>query len=90
MIQGLYDIDPFYSLDAALVWTLPKQKLRLTLKGNDLLNSQKPLTHIDRQGQKSRMELFQDNRSVLLTIRYSFGGYKEKKVKAVDTSRFGT
>ena len=90
VIQGLYDIDPLYSLDAALVWTLPKQKLRLTLKGNDLLNSQKPLTHIDRQGQKSRMELFQDNRSVLLTIRYSFGGYKEKKVKAVDTSRFGT
>lgn len=90
VIQGLYDIDPLYSLDAALVWTLPKQKLRLTLKGNDLLNSQKPLTHIDQQGQKSRMELFQDNRSVLLTIRYSFGGYKEKKVKAVDTSRFGT
>lgn len=89
-IQGIYDIDPLYSLDAALVWTLPKQKLRLTLKGTDLLNSQKPLTHIDEQSQKSRMELFQDMRSVSLTIRYSFGGYKEKKVKAVDTSRFGT
>ena len=46
-IQGIYDIDPLYSLDAALVWTLPKKKLRLTLKGSDLLNSQKPLTHID-------------------------------------------
>lgn len=89
-IQGIYDIDPLYSLDAALVWTLPKKKLRLTLKGTDLLNSQKPLTHIDEQGQKSRMELFQDIRSVSLTIRYSFGSYKEKKVKAVDTSRFGT
>lgn len=89
-IQGIYDIDPPYSLDAALVWTLPKKKLRLTLKGSDLLNSQKPLTHIDEQGQKSRMELFQDIRSVSLTLRYSFGGYKEKKVKSVDTSRFGT
>lgn len=89
-IQGIYDIDPLYSLDAALVWTLPKKKLRLTLKGSDLLNSQKPLTHIDEQGQKSRMELFQDIRSVSLTLRYSFGGYKEKKVKSVDTSRFGT
>ena len=73
-IQGIYDIDPLYSLDAALVWTLPKKKLRLTLKGSDLLNSQKPLTHIDEQGQKSRMELFQDIRSVSLTLRYSFGG----------------
>ena len=36
------------------------------------------------------MELFQDIRSVSLTLRYSFGGYKEKKVKSVDTSRFGT
>ena len=89
-IQGIYDIDPLYSLDAALVWTLPKKKLRLTLKGSDLLNSQKPLTHIDEQGQKSRMELFQDIRSISLTLRYSFGGYKEKKVKSVDTSRFGT
>lgn len=89
-IQGIYDIAPLYSLDAALAWTLPKKKLRLTLKGSDLLNSQKPLTHIDEQGQKSRMELFQDIRSVSLTLRYSFGGYKEKKVKSVDTSRFGT
>lgn len=89
-IQGIYDIAPLYSLDAALVWTLPKKRLRLTLKGSDLLNSQKPLTHIDEQGQKSRMELFQDVRSVSLTLRYSFGGYKEKKMKSVDTSRFGT
>lgn len=89
-IQGIYDIDPLYSLDAALVWTLPKKRLRLTLKGSDLLNSQKPLTHIDEQRQKSRMELFQDIRFVSLTLRYSFGGYKEKKVKSVDTSRFGT
>lgn len=88
-IQGIYDIDPLYSLDAALVWNLPKKKLRLTLKGSDLLNSQKPLTHIDEQGQQSRMELFQDMRSVSLTIRYNFGGYKEKKVKEVDTSRLG-
>lgn len=88
-IQGIYDIDPLYSLDAALVWNLPKKKLRLTLKGTDLLNSQKPFTHIDEQGQHSRMELFQDMREVSLTIRYSFGGYKEKKVKGVDTSRLG-
>lgn len=89
-IQGIYDIDPLYGLDASLVWNLPKKKLRLTLKGTDLLNSRKPLTHIDEQGQKSRMELFNDIRAVSLTIRYSFGGYKEKKVKEVDISRFGT
>lgn len=90
MIQGIYDIDPMYGLDAALVWTLPKQKLRITLKADDLLNSRKPVTYIDEQGQKSRMELYNDMQSVSLTVRYSFGGYKEKKVKSVDTSRFGT
>lgn len=31
-----------------------------------------------------------DVRSVSLTVRYTFGSYKEKKVKAVDTSRFAT
>lgn len=90
MIQGIYNIDPMYGLDAALVWTLPKQKLRFTLKADDVLNSRKPVTYIDQQGQKSRMELFMDMQSISLTIRYSFGGYKEKKVKSVDTSRFGT
>lgn len=90
IIQGVYDIDPLYSIDASLVWSLPEKNLRFTLKGSDLLNSHTPVTHIDEQGQKSRMELFQDMRSVSLTVRYSFGGYKEKKVKAVDTSRFGT
>lgn len=52
-IQGIYDIDPLYGIDAALVWTLPRQKLRFTLKGTDLLNSQKPLTISMSRGRKA-------------------------------------
>ena len=64
--------------------------MRVTLKREDLFLGRSPVTHMDEQEQKSRMKLFQNSRNVALTIQYSFGGYKEKKVKEVDTSRFGT
>lgn len=90
VIQGLYDVDRISNVSAGLVWRLAKDKMRVTLKGEDLFLGRSPVTHMDEQGQKSRMKLFQDSRNVTLTIQYSFGGYKEKKVKEVDTSRFGT
>lgn len=89
-IQGLYDIEPLYSLDASLAWSFPKQNIRATLKGNDLLDTRRAVTKVDEQGQKSRMKLFQDNRMVTLTVNYTFGGYKSLKAKAIDTSRLGT
>lgn len=90
VIQGLYDVDLIYNVSAGLTWTFAKKKMRLTVRGNDLFEGGNPVTHIDEQGQKSRMKLWQDSRNVTLTLRYSFGGYKEKKSKEVDTSRFGT
>lgn len=90
VIQGLYDIDLIYNVSAGLAWTFAKKKMRLTVRGNDLFEGANPVTHVDEQGQKSRMKLWQDSRNVTLTLRYSFGGYKEKKAKEVDTSRLGT
>lgn len=90
VIQGLYDIDLIYNVSAGLTWTFAKKKMRLTVRGNDLFEGGNPVTHVDEQGQKSRMKLWQDSRNVTFTLRYSFGGYKEKKAKEVDTSRFGT
>lgn len=90
VIQGLYDVDLIYNVSAGLTWTFAKKKMRLTVRGNDLFEGGNPVTHVDEQGQKSRMKLWQDSRNVTLTLRYSFGGYKEKKAKEVDTSRLGT
>ena len=90
VIQGLYDIDLIYNVSAGLACTFAKKKMRLTVRGNDLFEGANPVTHVDEQGQKSRMKLWQDSRNVTLTLRYSFGGYKEKKAKEVDTSRLGT
>ena len=90
VIQGLYDVDLIYNVSAGLTWTFAKKKMRLTVRGNDLFEGGNPVTHVDEQGQKSRMKLWQDSRNVTLTLRYSFGGYKAKKAKEVDTSRLGT
>ena len=90
VIQGLYDVDLIYNVSAGLTWTFAKKKMRLTVRGNDLFEGGNPVTRVDEQGQKSRMKLWQDSRNVTLTLRYSFGGYKEKKAKEVDTSRLGT
>lgn len=90
VIQGLYDVERISNVSMGLVWTFAKNKMRLTLRGEDLFLGRSPVTCIDEQGQKSRMKLFQDSRNVTLTLRCSLGGYKEKKVKAIDTSRFGT
>lgn len=90
VIQGLYDVDLIYNVSAGLTWTFAKKKMRLTVRGNDLFEGGNPVTHVDEQGQKSRMKLWQDSRNVTLTLRYSFGGYKEKKAKEVDSSRLGT
>ena len=90
VIQGLYDVDLIYNVSAGLTWTFAKKKMRLTVRGNDLFEGANPVTHVDELGQKSRMKLWMDSRNVTLTLRYSFGGYKEKKAKEVDTSRLGT
>lgn len=90
VIQGIYDIDRISNVSAGLVWTFAKNRLRMTVRGEDLFGGRSPVTHVDEQGQKSRMKLNQDTRNVTLTVRYTFGGYKEKKAREVDTSRLGT
>lgn len=72
VIQGLYDVDLIYNVSAGLTWTFAKKKMRLTVRGNDLFEGGNPVTHVDEQGQKSRMKLWQDSRNVTLTLRYSF------------------
>ena len=88
-IQGIYDIRPMGTADASLQWTSANKKATLILKGEDLLDVSSPHTLIDWEGQRMEQRLNWDNRNVSLTFVYKLGGYKEKKRKAVDTSRIG-
>ena len=88
-IQGIYRIDPLYDLSVGVVWNVNKG-LRLTVNGEDLLNGKKLHTSTRIETQNYRQTLYQDTRQVAVSLRYTFGGYKEKKIKKVDTSRFGT
>lgn len=88
-IQGIYDIRPMGSMDASLQWISNDGKAKLILKGQDLFRSSNPHTKIDWEGQRMEQCLDFDNRNVSLSFIYKFGGYKEKKREAVDTSRIG-
>lgn len=87
-IQGVYDIDPVFTLNANLRWTSANGKWGIRLNGNNILNGKHHAR--SRQGnQDYSMKVAQHWASATLAIVYNFGGYKEKQVKAVDTSRMG-
>jgi hypothetical protein len=88
-IQGIYTIDPIANLSSALIWKFAGDKAGLTLKAEDIVNSQSPKAHININSQLNNMLVFRDNRLISLTFRYSFRGYKKKQMEEVDTSRFG-
>ena len=88
-IQGIYDLGRIWSLDAGLKWSFAKDKAEIRVKGTDLFNSAMPDVKTRYKSQHMDMLLTPDSRTITVSFRYKFGGYKEKKFKEVDTSRFG-
>ena len=87
-IQGVYDISPIFSMDAKLQWTSHDGKWGLRLNGTNIFNNQFDTRSV--QGnQDYRMKVNYNWASVTFAVIYKFGGYKEKTVKEVDTSRMG-
>lgn len=87
-IQGVYDIMPLFRTDATLQWTSRDGKWGLRLVGNNIFNT-KYKTRSVHDGQDYHMTVSPGWASATLAVVYKFGGYKEKPVKAVDTSRMG-
>ncbi len=87
-IQGVYDISPIFRMNAKLQWSSHDGKWGLRLNGNNIFNN-KYDTHSVQGNQDYRMKLNYNWSTVTFTVVYKFGGYKEKKVKQVDTSRMG-
>ena len=87
-IQGVYDISPIFQMNAKLQWSSHDGRWGLRLNGNNIFNGEYDTRSV--QGnQDYRMKLNYNRASVTFAVVYKFGGYKEKKVKAVDTSRMG-
>lgn len=87
-IQGVYDISPIFSMDAKLQWSSHDGKWGLRLNGSNIFNNLYDTRSV--QGnQDYRMKINYNWASVTFAVIYKFGGYKEKNVKAVDTSRMG-
>ena len=87
-IQGVYDISPIFRMNAKLQWSSHDGKWGLRLNGNNIFNNFFDTRSV--QGnQDYRMKINFNWSTVTFTLVYKFGGYKEKKVKQVDTSRMG-
>lgn len=87
-IQGVYDISPIFRMNAKLQWSSHDGKWGLRLNGNNIFNN-KYDTRSVQGNQNFRMKLNNNWSTVTFAVVYKFGGYKEKKVKQVDTSRMG-
>ena len=87
-IQGVYDISPIFRMDAKLQWSSHDGRWGVRLNGRNIFNN--PYDTRSVQGnQDYRMKINYNWASLTLGVIYKFGGYKEKDVKAVDTSRMG-
>ena len=87
-IQGVYDVSPIFRMNAKLQWTSHDGKWGLRINGNNIFNN-KYDTRSVQGNQDYRMKINYNWASVTFAVIYKFGGYKEKNVKAVDTSRMG-
>ena len=87
-IQGVYDISPIFRMNAKLQWTSHDGKWGLRLNGSNIFNN-KYDTRSVQGNQDYRMKINYNWASVTFAVIYKFGGYKEKSIKKVDTSRMG-
>ncbi len=87
-IQGVYDISPIFRMNAKLQWSSHDGRWGLRLNGNNIFNNRFDTRSV--QGnQDYRMKINYSWASVTFAVIYKFGGYKEKNIKKVDTSRMG-
>ena len=88
-IQGLFDLEQSWGVDAGFKLSLLDNALNITAKCNDIFESRMPRVTQNWQGQKLSMYTGRYNRTFTLNLSYTFGSYTKKKYKEVETSRFG-
>lgn len=88
-MQGLYDLDQSWSVDAGFKILLLNKTIDVVAKYNDIFKSQIPHTYQNYKNQELYMYTGACNRTFTLNVSYRFGGFTKKERKGVDSSRFG-
>lgn len=88
-MQGTFDVSSILNLTTGIKWSFANDKMNLSLRCSDILNSGMPKLKVRFKGQ--HLDMNSDFYSRALTVHFSYrlGGYKQKEIKRVDTSRFG-
>ena len=87
-IQGIYDIEPIFRLNAQLRWTSNNGKWTVIANGDNITNGHATTRSVC-GSQDYMMRVWMMNPGGALSLIYRIGGFKEKKTKAVDMSRMG-
>ena len=86
-IQATYDLPSSGSVNLSAQWAFMKKKALLRLFCNDLFQTETIDPYVRFKGQDLSVD-YSCYRTFGLSFTYKFGGYKEKKRKEADTSRF--
>ncbi len=85
-IQGVYDINGMFSLNASMRWASANGKWNAVLSGYNLTN-RRMVTHSGYGNQDFGLRVRQDWTTLTFSLIYKFGNYKAKTKKEVDISR---
>lgn len=88
-IQATYDIEPTWRIDLGAKWRFADGRAVLTVRCNDLFEHGIPVAKVRYRGQWLDLDTSGYSRSVTFQLSCSFGGYKKREYREVDTSRFG-
>ncbi|MFZ5977620.1 MULTISPECIES: outer membrane beta-barrel family protein [Hydrotalea] len=78
-IDGLDKSSGYYNIDAAIKFLVHKKKLQVTISGNDILKSNKPIYYSLFNNIKQQNNNYYDNQQINISILYKFGNQKIKK-----------
>ncbi len=88
-IQGLFDFGYTYPVSVAVKYLFAGEQAAVTLSADDIFASSLPSKmEINTAGQYSLMKNVNETRCIKLVFSYKFGGYKKRRYKEVDRSRF--
>ena len=88
-IRGALDLEDWLYTSVSLMWQPKGGHWNFILKGEDLFNTYNMVEKSKHAPLDYSLKTIKDSRFASLSIRYSFGGYKEKRLKQVDTHRMG-
>lgn len=88
-IQGIWDMESNWGVNAGIRYSLLKDNAILSLQCNDIFESMYPKIKTRFENQNQNIDQSAYSRNITLSFTYKFKGYKNKTRKEVDTSRFG-